>query len=66
MKTKDLIKLLEKNGYSVQLMEFIDMEGTPKNLLVRAIKNRHGKTTKDGSEEILRSLGVSQTLAKIL
>ena len=40
------------------------MEGTPKNLLV--IKNRHGKTTKDGSEEILRSLGVSQTLAKIL
>lgn len=59
-------KLLEKNGYNVQLMEFIDMEGTPKNLLVRAIKNRHGKTTKDGSEEILRSLGVSQTLAKIL
>lgn len=47
-------------------MEFIDMEGTPKNLLVRAIKNRHGKTTKDGSEEILRSLGVSQTLAKNL
>ena len=59
-------KLLEKNGYGVQLMEFIDMEGTPKNLLVRAIKNRHGKTTKDGSEEILKSLGVSQTLAKIL
>lgn len=59
-------KLLEKNGYNVQLMEFIDMEGTPKNLLVRALKNRHGKTTSDGSEKILKNLGVSQTLAKIL
>lgn len=29
---------LEKKGYKVQLMEFIAMEHTPKNILIRAIK----------------------------
>ena len=30
---------LESVGYDVQILEFIDMEHTPKNLLIRAIKN---------------------------
>lgn len=30
---------LEQLGYSVQVLEFIDMTHTPKNLLIRAIKN---------------------------
>lgn len=30
--------ILEILGYSVQLLEFIDMEHTPKNILIRAIK----------------------------
>ncbi len=29
--------LLEARGYSVQVLEFIDMEGTPKNLMIRAV-----------------------------
>jgi SAM-dependent methyltransferase len=31
-------KLLEVLGYSVQIMEFIDLEHTPKNILIRAVR----------------------------
>lgn len=30
--------LLETKGYDTQILEFIDMEHTPKNLLIRAVK----------------------------
>lgn len=35
--------VLEILGYHVQLLEFIDMEHTPKNILIRAIKTNQGK-----------------------
>ncbi|MGN0314031.1 MAG: class I SAM-dependent methyltransferase [Fusicatenibacter sp.] len=35
-------KLLENAGYETQILEFIDMEHTPKNLLIRAVKKREG------------------------
>lgn len=38
-------ELLEQMGYEVQILEFIDMEHTPKNLLIRAVK----KNIPDGS-----------------
>lgn len=32
-------KYLEASGYETQVLEFIDMEHTPKNILLRAVKN---------------------------
>ena len=34
--------LLEQQGYEVQVLEFIDMEHTPKNILIRAVKKSGG------------------------
>ena len=37
--------VLEEQGYEVQILEFIDMEHTPKNILIRAVKgSRKGKS----------------------
>lgn len=35
-------ELLEQAGYRVQMLEFIDDEGTPKNLMIRAVKKGGG------------------------
>ncbi len=32
--------ILEMLGYKVQVLEFIDMEHTPKNIMIRAVKNK--------------------------
>lgn len=43
---------LETKGYKVQLMEFISMEHTPKNILIRAVKaNKNTKTAEIEYEE---------------
>ena len=39
--------LLEQNGYDVQILEFIDMSHTPKNLLIRGVKRKKEKDEKD-------------------
>ena len=36
---------LEQQNYKVQMREFIDMEHTPKNILIRAVKKSNGKDT---------------------
>ncbi|MDE6619084.1 MAG: SAM-dependent methyltransferase [Lachnospiraceae bacterium] len=36
-------ELLEVYGYDTQILEFIDMEHTPKNILIRAVKRNHMK-----------------------
>jgi len=43
------VNILEILGYSTQILEFIDMEHTPKNLLIRAIK-RKDKSPEDINE----------------
>jgi SAM-dependent methyltransferase len=43
---------LEKYGYNVQLLEFISMEHTPKNILIRALKtNKENKQAQEQYEE---------------
>lgn len=36
-------QMLESAGYDTQILEFISMEHTPKNLLIRAVKNENKK-----------------------
>ncbi len=43
--------LLEEQGYDTQILEFIDMEHTPKNLLIRAVK-RNGMKPKSRETDI--------------
>ena len=57
--------LLESKGYDTQILEFIDMEHTPKNLLIRAVRTGKAKPTQD-IEEIFKELHVHPTLAGLL
>lgn len=43
-------KYLESEGYDTQVLEFIDMEHTPKNILIRAVKN--GKNNMSARQQI--------------
>lgn len=45
------VQLLEILGYQTQILEFIDLEHTPKNLLIRAVKRKSKKGTKKSLEE---------------
>ena len=57
--------LLEEAGYQVQVLEFIDMEHTPKNILLRAVKSGKQKTSGELTE-LMEELHVSPTLAALL
>lgn len=60
--------ILEQNGYDTQILEFIDMEHTPKNLLIRAVKS--GKIRSRGRnssiEEVTEFLQVRPALKELL
>ncbi|MDE6313796.1 MAG: SAM-dependent methyltransferase [Lachnospiraceae bacterium] len=58
-------ELLEEQGYEVQILEFIDMEHTPKNILIRAVKGKDSKK-KPQVNKLLQELQVNPTLAKLL
>ena len=67
--------LLELCGYQVQLLEFIDMEHTPKNILIRAVKGRSQsgigntqkqKQLKESYERMRDALQVDLTLERLL
>ena len=56
--------LLEEQGYQVQVMEFIDMEHTPKNILIRAVLDEKERESK--IDKVTDYFNVNTTLQKLL
>lgn len=59
-------ELLEQQGYRTQILEFIDMEHTPKNILLRAVYDGKPKHNEKEIREILDFLQVRPTLYELL
>lgn len=73
-------ELLEQAGYRTQILEFIDMEHTPKNIMLRAVKqnrrgksdgkamkqNKQGKSDKEALKHMMEQLHVEPTLYQLL
>lgn len=62
-------ELLSINGYKTQILEFIDMAHTPKNLLIRAVKRNSNINTKKcikELEELKKEFHYELTLEKLL
>ena len=57
--------LLEAMGYSVQIMEFIEMEHTAKNILIRAVKKGR-KQPFTPIQELCEQFGINPTLLELL
>ena len=58
-------KWLENQNYKVQMLEFIDMEHTPKNILIRAVKNKNtDRKPEKNSPELLQALKISPEIWK--
>ena len=57
---------LEREGYDAQILEFIDMEHTPKNILIRAVKTGRKGENQDTIDICEEFLHVSPTLGRLL
>lgn len=57
--------LLEEAGYDTQVLEFIDMEHTPKNILIRAVKKESPSPKKTSIEKLTDAVEVKTTLQKL-
>jgi SAM-dependent methyltransferase len=60
-------EMLEQCGYDTQVLEFIDMEHTPKNILIRAVKKNKGVIANfDKYDNCCKALGVDPMLGRLL
>ena len=63
--------LLESRGYKTQVLEFVDLSHTPKNLLIRAIKKRPaldnaGRIALDEAKALMNEFSLDPTLYSLL
>lgn len=59
-------QLLNQMGYETQILEFIDLEHTPKNILLRAVKKFERKSSDKGLTELLDAFHLKPTLKELL
>ena len=60
-------KLLTANGYDTQILEFIDMEHTPKNLLIRAVKSsKEDISAREKTKDMLEALNLELTIDRLI
>ncbi|MCB6416325.1 SAM-dependent methyltransferase [Faecalimonas umbilicata] len=57
---------LEREGYNAQILEFIDMEHTPKNILIRAVKTDGKKENASVISACEEALHVEPMIGKLL
>ena len=60
--------LLEEQGYEVQILEFIDMEHTPKNILIRGVRRsvNTGKRKETNVKKMTKAMNIETTLQKLM
>lgn len=60
--------ILQYCGYKTQVMEFVDFENSPKNLLIRAVltDNKPNAKIKEEIDELLINLNTNQTLYDLI
>lgn len=64
------VEALESMGYKTQLLEFIDMENTPKNLLIRGVlkdfSTSFPQALSEDGKALKNALNINQTLLNLL
>lgn len=58
-------EVLKIKGYRTEISEFIDMEHTPKNLLIRGVKSRE-KGDKEALDKMIREFNIEPAIIKLL
>lgn len=57
---------LKREGYDTQILEFIDMEHTPKNILIRAVYTGKKANNEEAIQKCEEMLHVQPTLGELL
>ena len=58
--------ILECFGYKTDLIDFVDIENTAKNIMIRAVKTNKKRNTQAEIEKIIDEFGINQTLCSLV